>query len=558
MRGPKVLSVMIAMMFAASAVAVVFTAANADDKAFTDGTLGEGGDVLNKLNFGGAGVDIFRDVIKVPGGFVAVGCSDTSSFGDPDSDWVTPNGAITGHGQTDAIIVKFTENWTVEWKTHFGGVGYDEFNSVTMVTTSPVAGTNANADGYMLVAVGYSDTSSFGTGSWSQYPDMEGYGGTDAIIVAFNEKNGSVEAAWNFGGAGNDEFYGVAVSKEGNVCAVGYSGSASFGTGSWLNEDWGVAAGHGGTDAIMAVYTDGALAYARNFGRTGGDAFFGVAAFDDGTDEFFFAVGYSESNSFGTGDWKTTTGYGGKDAIIVGYLDGEVYAALNFGGSGDDEFRGVGVGESGDVFAVGWSGQGSFGNGSWGPDKEWGVTAGHGNNDAIIAAFRGKVDGGAEVIGAAHFGGAGNDLFFGVTVSPEGSIVAVGCSGADSFASGDWDDVAGNGDADAIAVGYSEGEFVGAMNFGGSGIDYFLGAAILPNGNVLVAGYSGSSSFGNGDWAGVEGKGGLDAIVVMFDTGMQTSGSTAGNDFPVVYVAIAAVGVIALLGIAYVFVLKKP
>ena len=40
MRGPRALSVMVAIMFAASAVAVVFTTANADDRAFTDNALG--------------------------------------------------------------------------------------------------------------------------------------------------------------------------------------------------------------------------------------------------------------------------------------------------------------------------------------------------------------------------------------------------------------------------------------------------------------------------------------------------------------------------------------
>jgi len=547
-------------MFAASAVAVVFTA-NADE----DGkTLGEGGDLLNKINFGGNGYDIFNDIIKVPGGFVAVGYSNGSSF--KTGDWAAAGNLeeVEGYGSNDAIMVKFTDNWSIAWRVNFGGAADDAFNAVTMVENAPVAGTNAVNDGYLLVAVGHSDFYSFGNGSWD-FPDRDvaGYGGRDAIIVAYDE-NGTLVNALNFGGAGDDAFLGVTASKEGNICAVGYSSEGSFGTGIWQLHQ--INNGYGGKDAIMAVYTDGALAYARHFGGAEDDEFNDVAAFvDDDGKEFFFAVGYSSAGSFGSGSWKTAVGYGNTDAIIVGYHDnGSVYAALNFGGSGNDKFYGVGVGADGDVFAVGYSDSLSFGNGSW-TNEDWGVEQGYGSTDAIIVGFRGKPDGGAEVIGAMNFGGAGGDFFNGVAVSPEGSIVAVGHSSAGSFGNGDWADVeTGNGGAEGIAVGYSEGQFVGAMNFGGSGNDQFYGAALLPNGTVLVAGYSDGSSFGNGDWDGVTKKGDPDAIVVMFDTGMETSGTggdggnDGGNDFPVTYVAIAAVGIVALLGIAYVFVLKKP
>jgi len=559
MRGPRALSVMIAIMFATSAVAMIFTA-DADDGAFTDKALGEGGDVLNKINFGGAGYDVFSDIIKVPGGFVAVGYSAASSFGT--GDWVGPDGgAIEGYGGTDATIVKFTDNWSIAWKTHFGGAGEDVFFGVTIVEKAPATGTNAVNNGYLLVAVGYSGKGSFfipegtGEGYWVEN-EIEGYGDDDAIIVAFDWETGAVEYALNFGGAGDDGFTGVTVSKEGNICAVGYSYANSFGSGIWqanqMNE------GYGGIDAVMAVYTDGALLYARHFGGAGNDIFYGVAAYGEGVDEFFYAVGYSGSTSFGNGSWAdenwgVASGYGGKDAIIVGYNNGTVYGAANFGGAADDEFRGVGVGAYGDVFAVGFSQAGSFGNGSW-ADENWGVASGYGGDDAIIVAYGEE----GELIGAANFGGAAIDAFNGVAVSPEGSIVAVGFSQANSFGNGSWADVTGNGVDDAIAVGYSEGEFVGAMNFGGAGGDGFTGAVLLPNGNVLVVGSSDVGSFGTGDWAGVEGKGGIDAIVVMFDTGMETSGTGGGNDFPVTYVAIAAVGIVALLGIAYVFVLKKP
>jgi len=53
-------------------------------------------------------------------------------------------------------------------------------------------------------------------------------------------------------------------------------------------------------------------------------------------------------------------------------------------------------------------------------------------------------------------------------------------------------------------------------NFGGSGDDIFNSVTALSDGFVAV-GRSSEDSFGNGDWEGVTGRGGHDAIIVRYD-----------------------------------------
>jgi len=529
--------------------------------AFTDNALGDGGDVLNKINFGGDFDDVFHDVVVVPDGFVAVGYSREYSF--ETGDW-GEDPIVEGFGGLDAIIVKFDFSLDVQWRTNFGGAGDDEFNGVTMVELPDT--------GYLLIAVGYSDEKSFNEeegGCWVEL-GVDGYGGLDAIIVAFDE-NGTLVTAMNFGGKGDDVFNAVTASSEGNVCAVGYSTEGSFGIG---NGSWGEfpdITKHGKKDAIMAVYSNFELSYALNFGGAGDDEFLGVTAFVDGElTEYFFAVGYSDEESFDKskgGDWvqRGNGDYGLYDAIIVAFSGGVIHYATNFGGAGDDVFRGVGVTASGDVYAVGYSGEDSFDKAKGGSWMQRG-DGGNGGVDAIIVEFRNIEDTGVIVFRAMNFGGEGDDFFNGVAVSPEGNVVAVGYSGV--F----------DGEAlirtDAIAVGYDADGIVGAVNFGGGDFDQFNAVVLLPDGAAVVVGHSNADSFGNGDWEGVEAKGAYDATVVIFETGTDDTGNGNGNggdtggdngtvgngddDFPLMYVAVAAVGVIAVLGIAYVFVLKKP
>ena len=62
---------------------------------------------------------------------------------------------------------------------------------------------------------------------------------------------------------------------------------------------------------------------------------------------------------------------------------------------------------------------------------------------------------------------------------------------------------------------YAQG-VVWKKNFGGSGGDNYYSVTTVSDG-VVAVGRSLVNSFGNGDWAGVTGRGGVDAIIVKYD-----------------------------------------
>jgi len=120
------------------------------------------GTVAWAKNFGGIGSDGFESIVKVTGGFVAAGYSSSESFGN--GDWI----GIEKRGiTTDAIIVMFKNNGSVEWKKNFGGTGQNIFSSVTVAS-----------DGYVVAG----SAGIFG-GDWA---DSLKKGGFDATIVKFD------------------------------------------------------------------------------------------------------------------------------------------------------------------------------------------------------------------------------------------------------------------------------------------------------------------------------------------------------------------------------------
>ncbi|MCL2041218.1 MAG: fibrobacter succinogenes major paralogous domain-containing protein [Bacteroidales bacterium] len=430
-------------------------------------------DVAWKKNFGGIGADFYNAVTAVSDGVVAGGYSYASSFGT--GDWVD----VTGKGSIayDATIVKYNLNGDALWRKNFGGSSTDIYYAITTVS-----------DG--IVAAGYSYLDSFGNGDWT---GVTGQGYYDAIIVKY-DNNGDVVWKKNFGGSGEDRYNAVTAVSDG-IVAAGYSQPDSFGNG-----DWTGVTGKGDVDAIIVKYdNDGNVVWKKNFGGSDRDYYNAVMAVSDGV----VAVGYSYSGSFGNGDWAGFTGNGYMDAVIVKYNNsGDVVWKKNFGGSSDDRYDGVTVAFDG-VVAVGRSAVGSFGNGDW-----TGVT-GQGYYDAIIV----KYDNDGYVLWKKNFGGSSADYYYGVTIVSDG-VVAVGHSYIDSFGNGDWMGVTGKGDMDAIIVKYdNDGNVVWKKNLGGSNEDIYNAVTAVADG-VVAAGYA--TEFGTGDWAGITGKGGWDAIIVGY------------------------------------------
>jgi hypothetical protein len=112
-----------------------------------------------------------------------------------------------------------------------------------------------------------------------------------------------------------------------------------------------------------------------------------------------------------------------------------------------------------------------------------------------------KHDNDGNVIWRRNFGGSGFENYRGVAAVSDG-FVAAGFSWEQSFGNGDWTGITGNGGMEAILVKYdNDGNIIWRRNFGGSGTDSYSAITAVSDG-VVAVGRSTGSSFGNGDWVG--------------------------------------------------------
>ena len=295
---------------------------------------------------------------------------------------------------------------------------------------------------------------------------------------------------------------------------MGFSTNYSFG-----NNDWIGFSSKGGTDATIVKYdNNGEVVWKNNFGGSSDDSYYSVTAGSDG----IVAVGRSLFESFGNGDWTSITGKGGRDAIIVKYNhNGEVVWKKNFGGSDNDSYESVIVVSDG-IVAAGNSYSASFENG------DWEGVSGKGDYDAIIVKY--NPDG--EVVWNKNFGSAGYDYYNSITVVSDGIVVG-GRSESNSFGNNDWSGVEGKGGVDAIIVKYNPiGEVVWKKNFGGEGYDGFTSVTAVSDGIIAVGNSVINNAGGTGDWAGYQGNGGSDAIIVKYNQDGEVVGKNnfGGND----------------------------
>jgi len=205
-----------------------------------------------------------------------------------------------------------------------------------------------------------------------------------------------------------------------------------------------------------------------------------------------------------------------------------------YGGSADEFFASLAINGDGSIIAAGSASS---------SDGDFPV---QNSNDTLLA----KLTAQGELVWTASMGGTGNDSFYGVAINADGTIIAAGST--DSV-DGDLPVDAGNGE-DALLAKYSaDGELIWAKTFGGDGTDSFTAVAISPDGAIVAAGSTSSTSGsfpatggaqsvllakfspdGDMDWAQISGTDGMDdfdTVAVDADGSIVTAGSIqATND----------------------------
>ena len=278
--------------------------------------------------------------------------------------------------------------------------------------------------------------------------------------------------AW--GGPGQEEIFGLALSPDGSHTFVGNTNAAPS---------------LGKTDAyILKTNPEGQVAWQKNLGGNLDDAFFSVIACQQGG---FVAVGSSASTEgklFAPGQWIAPQRKGKNDAWIACFdANGDLLWQQLLGGSNDDQALAVRETPNGDLLVTGqtYSKDGIFKNG------------GHGSADLFVLCLSAE----GKLLWSMLYGGSGTEnASSGLCIAPDGSIwVAATTESNDEQVS--W----AKGGTDVWLLHLSaKGKVLAEKTLGGYANDYAADLLLGTDGSLTVAGTTLSKE---GDVQGNHGKG---------------------------------------------------
>lgn len=299
----------------------------------------------------------------------------------------------------------------------------------------------------------------------------------------------------------------VEATNSGGYVAVGWEVEKDFGKGNYAG-----ISGKGSSDAVIVKFdANNNIEWIKNFGGSDEEKFESVAVTESG----YVAVGWSYEDSFKTGDWRSVSGKGGTDAIIVKYnSSGSIVWKKAFGCSSYDSFNSVIATADGGFVAVGSSCK--LGNGDWKGSSGYKLNVLGYEDEATIVKF----DADGNVVWKNFVGGRSSDCFNSVTQTADGGFVAVGYVFAKDgdLHDGDWSGMTGYGEYDAIAVKFDEfGNLKWKKVFGGKGDDEFDAVASSPDGGVVTVTYSDEDSFGTGSLRDLSNSGENESVAVKYN-----------------------------------------
>jgi len=379
-------------------------------------------------------------------------------------------------GSSDAFVAKYTATGALVWVRQFGGNSADSGYGVVTDNTGAV---------YLVGQ--FSGAVNFGSSPGATV--FTSVGNSLDVFVAKLNSTGDLLWARQFGGAAAEIAYQIALDGVGNVYTVGaLAGTVDFDPGpAVFNLD-----SAGGDDAFVAKLAgNGDLIWARSFGGNANDIGYGLAV--DNPMSVYVSGYFATTADFDPGvGTSNLTSAGGNDAYVA-KLDsaGNLVWARQFGGSAPDEARGLALDVSGNVYTTGfYDGPADF-------DPGIGVfqLPHSGGGDAYVS----KLDNAGNHIWARQLAGNLDDIGRDLWIDGNGHVFTVGSFvGTADFDPGSAvSNLVSGGSFDVFLSRLdSAGNFVAALQIGGSASDQAHGVYADPNGNIYTTGgFSTSADF---------------------------------------------------------------
>jgi hypothetical protein len=316
------------------------------------------------------------------------------------------------------------------------------------------------------------------------------------------------------GGTGFDIAHGLVVDGAGNVCVVGYSDSDDFAT----TTATAYQASHQGQEDGVLVQLDtmGAVHYATYLGGTGNEQLMRVTLGDDG---LAYAAGWSDADGFPTTQdaYQRTWASGGTDPSYLAYADAVVVVvdpsksgttslvySTYYGGTSHDEGYVIDV-AAGIIYFAGFTGSTDLPLENPIQDQNMG---GAYFRELFLAKLDRSKTGDNQLRFATYLGGKEGtgewdpeEVSGGIVAEPSGIVHWVGATGSTDFPTTEASPLYGGGDFDAflVKVDTTRSSLLVSRLFGGSGNDGFADLVLDHQGNIYVAGGTGSENLPTAD-----------------------------------------------------------
>jgi hypothetical protein len=420
---------------------------------------------------GGSNDYPYRLAMDFNGDVYIAGSTESSDFP------VTPGAfQTTKRGGQDVFVAKVKGDGTaILWATYLGG---------SMTDNALALAIDGNNNVYVAGNTTSSDLPVSGSAFRRTYA-----GGGDGFVAKLTSSGGLSYLTY-LGGFADDAIYDITVDGGGNATAVGSSGSVDFPT----------TAG-----AVKTILRDGSDGVVVKLNATGSQLAYSTFLGSDGGTDVIYGVALDGQGRATVTGWTTSAAFpvtsGVFDPSFDQFLDGFV-TRLNatgtgyvystyLSGAGYDEPWTVRVDASGNAYVAGRTASPNFPVSAGGYQRS---KAG-GTYDGFVVKLSSDA---RTLVYGTFLGGGGDDYIYGLAINLSGEACVTGYTMSSNFpVTGNAQDPSANGGADAFVsrLSSSGGALPYSTYLGGSGGDHGLGIAARSNGQVVVAGSTGSSGF---------------------------------------------------------------
>ena len=361
--------------------------------------------------------------------------------------------------------------------TYLGGSGYDRAFALAI-----------GPSGEVYVA-GFTDSTDFPHTAGGAQASFGG-GAYDVFVARLNAGLTANLQSTYLGGGGEDWAFALAIAPSGEVYVAGLTQSSDF-----PNTAGGAQANYGGgvNDAFVARL-NGTLASILQATYLGGrryDEAFALAIAPSGE---VYVAGFTDSTDFPHTAGGAQPNDGGFGDAFVARLNATLTSNLQatyLGGNDNDGAFALVIAPSGEVYVAGDTSSSNF------PHTAGGAQASFGGSpyDAFVARLNAGLTANLQ---STYLGGSDDDKAFALAVGPSGDVYVAGYTGSPNFPNTSGGAQANNGGASDAFVARLNATLTSnpqSTYLGGSGHEEVWALAILPSGEVYVAGYTGSPDF---------------------------------------------------------------